>query len=244
MEPINSIIISDTRFVGSYNTFIIQVTCPVKEFILQKRFSQFIILAKELSEFGQLDPLPPKTIWSDEKVIQFRKVELQKWLQKILYSKNTAFRRSKAWCDFMNIPHNLNVLDLPPKLDHLKWMQEYEILFSFLSQIKAVWNERTRSILAGDSAQAQAKKYQAKKGLKQVQERLDLLKDQLDHNGLVDGEYARRMDLVGNMQREIVVLDQGLSSFVVSSGTGMSTSSKSDLFRSTHKPVSGSIHQG
>ncbi|KAJ3305742.1 hypothetical protein HDV03_001150 [Kappamyces sp. JEL0829] len=192
---------------------------PVKSWVLAKRYSEFHALDKALNELATTPEKLPEKTWFNfsSQVVEFRRKEMERYLQAILYHKDTIWRRSRAWAAFFNLPETntavsaagtLGTLAVPAaNLDPARWMQEYESLYSFCSQIRAVLNDRDRSSLNGDTTVAQSKRFQARKGLKLAQDSFEQLALGLKHDGLAQGEFTRRQDLLWNIKSDLEGLE-------------------------------------
>ncbi|KAJ3326137.1 hypothetical protein HDV06_000013 [Boothiomyces sp. JEL0866] len=212
-EPISSIEIQETRELlkpKKHTVYIISIRGPVKSWTVTKRYSEFDELHKKLLEI-QTPPceLPKKTLMNfTNEVIKERQEGLAVYLQTLLYSKDTTWRRSKPWQEFLGLPdttvvNQINLLSVN-QIEPAKWIQEYESLVSFISEIRTFLVNKERYVKGGDTSAAQANKIQAMKGLRQVEEIVGnleaSLKDPATKNSLSAGEISRRFDLLNNIK--------------------------------------------
>jgi regulator of vacuolar morphogenesis len=153
---------------------------------------------------------PEKSMFNfKEKLLLERKKALENYLQVISASPDTIWRRSKAWHEFLQLPetsHNLN-----PKtqtIDSSKWMQEYTHLLGYFTDIRTFLNENDRLTQKGNTSGAQSSKFQARKGLKNIAEKWEILNSSLETpQNISVGELARRKDLCLNSKLEIKSLE-------------------------------------
>ncbi|KAJ3272296.1 hypothetical protein HDV01_005835 [Terramyces sp. JEL0728] len=212
-EPISSIEIRETRELlkpKKHTVYIINIRGPVKSWTVTKRYSEFDDLHKKLLDI-QTPPceLPRKTLMNfTNEVIKERQEALALYLQTLLYSKDSTWRRSKPWQEFLGLPDTtvvdqINLLSVN-QIDPSKWIQEYESLVSFISDIKTFLINKDRFVKGGDTSAAQANKIQAVKGLRQVDEIIGKLEASLNDpsskNSLSSGEIIRRQDLLDNIK--------------------------------------------
>ncbi|KAJ3315581.1 hypothetical protein HDV04_001995 [Boothiomyces sp. JEL0838] len=224
-EPISSIEIQETRELlkpKKHTAYIISIRGPVKSWTVTKRYSEFDELHKKLLDI-QTPPceLPKKTLMNfTNEVIKERQEGLAVYLQTLLYSKDPVWRRSKPWQDFMGLPETtivdpINLLTVN-QIDPAKWLQEYESLISFISEIKTFLLNKERFVKGGDTSAAQASKIQAMKGLRQVDEivgKLEAsLKEPATKNSLSAGEINRRFDLLNNVKATAKQIQSDFSS--------------------------------
>lgn len=220
MEPITQIGIPEAREVSTPTRFIlyvISVKGPVRSWTVQRRYSEFANLHKKLTELKNLTvQFPPKSLFNFPEFLAERKISLERYLQHILSNTDNIWRRSKAWHEFLNLPEtqlrsNQINYNTASAIDHTKWIQEYENLRGFFTEIRAFLHEKDRFIQRGNISGAQSSKFQARKGLKMAKEALDTLETALNqdlpHNSVSAGEVNRRKDLLLNMKDELKRLE-------------------------------------
>ena len=236
MSKISQISILETREISipsRHTIFQISVTTPVRSWVVSKRYTEFVVLHEKLSQLGSVPmDLPQKSLFNMSKsVVEARMVGLQKYLSAIVSQKDPTLKDSKPFLEFLAVPQGHNTSQVTVNLIS-RWNLEKESLVAFLSQIKSVLNDKDRSFSNGDSTVAQTKKFQARKGLKQAQELLGNLKENLNREGMAEGEYQRKLDLLYNMQREIEKLQESANA-----SSNRSSVNSSQLFPATAKPT-------
>lgn len=229
MEPISTIIIQETREITSpshYTLYVIQVKGPVRSWTVSRRYSEFHQLHTKLSAIKLPNvAFPEKTIFNfKEKILEERKRALEKYLQVILASSDSIWRRSKAWHEFLQLPESSINSNLPIlTLDSPKWMQEYLNLLGYFTDIRSFLNEKDILAQRGNTSGAQSSKFQARKGLKNIVDKLEILTNSLDNApNLSAGELARRKDLCSNLKVELKALEALASEPTISEHTKMS----------------------
>jgi PX domain len=199
--------------------------------LTQHRYSDFEKLDKILVKLSPLPcQLPPKlNFFADATKLVERKHALELYMESILYSKNTAFRRSEEWMDFIQIPESVRKFTpesgierystaMQEKLNPERWLDEYAQLTRYLMEIRRCLNSRDEYGARNDMKAYQSAKLEARKALRIAfaeQERLETYLGQnttsYDPDGLSKAEVTRRLDLVENTKIELVKLEEDCS---------------------------------
>jgi regulator of vacuolar morphogenesis len=235
MEPVTNITIPEMRertHPNKHTVYIISVKGPVRSWNVIHRYSEFDSLHKELTLLRETpEPLPKKSLMKfNSEMLEERRKGLERYLQALLVSRDKVWRTSKAWCDFLQIPVVSNDVQYQPakSIDPSLWTQELDSLVSFLSEIRSFLNDRDKLVQKGDTTQAQASKFQARKGIRLALETHDRLLDSLSANSsLSAGEVQRRKDLLLNIRNQLTEMDR--SSQQASSSAQQSSRARTEL---------------
>ncbi|KAI8900901.1 Phox homologous domain-containing protein [Globomyces pollinis-pini] len=217
-EPILSISINETREIqkpSRHTVYIINLRGPVRSWSVPHRYNDFCELHKDLSAIQiPLGELPPKSLaLFNSNVIEERKSQLAIYLNKILNSVDPTLRRSQAWLNFLNVRDSSATINT---VDSKQWIQNYDSLLSFISQIRVCLVKRERLALTGDIAASQSNKLQARKGIKEATATLSELESTLTNcSDLAISERNRRIDMLRNIQNDLAMLSELAESITI-----------------------------
>ena len=215
VEPITKLEITNVKTIPgktNYTVYQIKVYGPVRSWEVDRRYSEFNSLNRDLNKMKQI-PLafPPKIIFPQEEDIKKRKIQLESYLIAILNHHDSVWRRSKEWKQFLDIPEN-PIVDYGKNqiksFDPTKWLQEHESLVGFVYEIRSQKNARDHLVSRGNTSGAQNSNFQMRKGIKIAKEKLDLLTNSLDNGNIAPGELQRRKDLLANTANDLIQLEK------------------------------------
>ncbi|KAL8863493.1 MAG: hypothetical protein Q9178_000174 [Gyalolechia marmorata] len=210
-----------------YTIYNITLRLPLRTFTLQKRYSDFVTLHRNLtSQAGAPPPasLPPKSYFSStissHALAESRRVGLQSYLQTLNTDPDDRWRNTSAWRSFLNLPSNSNsshssrhgLLSTTqqrqqPITDPVVWLDYHHDLKSQLHHARLQLTKRDQAT----SAQAQHEcSTEAKKSLVKAGSMITALEQGLKTLGgetwgrekLGDGELRRRRDLISAAKKE------------------------------------------
>ncbi|WWC66889.1 uncharacterized protein I206_100796 [Kwoniella pini CBS 10737] len=226
MSDIQSIKIISTEVIDipkPHVVYVIQISTPIRTWTVKRRFSDFISLNIELKSTVGKDPpgnLPPKQ-WSliksltDEQLIRERSLILEQYLILILNSKNSIWRESFGFKDFLSIPSNLKNLKLVVEGEESEinftiksWLIEFKNLENLLKKIRSILLKRDSfALYQGNSIDSRKFSIESKKLLNEFKKRLEILEISLNNNfnflkELSKGEKQRREELIYQLKIE------------------------------------------
>lgn len=177
-----------------------------------RRYSEFVELHNELIKLtGSTppEPLPPKHIFSlrknDERILEERRTGLEAYLRALVSSKNSQWRETGAFHDFLGIPTGRNA-GRPPEWSQFtlsSWLDEHSDLQNLVRDIRAHINKRNSLSDMGNVNAAHASNLQAKKSLVTLLDRVGVLATSLETlsgQGMAQGELQRRNEMVARLQ--------------------------------------------
>ncbi|WRT63662.1 uncharacterized protein IL334_000585 [Kwoniella shivajii] len=218
MSDIQNIKIISTETVElpkSHIVYVIQISTPTRTWTVQRRYSDFLDLHTELkSSVGKEPPgkLPGKT-WNwrglgDDKLIRERRILLEQYLSLLLTSKDSSFRSSYGFKDFLSIP---SVTQQPTTFTSSSWLLEHTSLQALLRSARSSLLKRDALANMGDSTSSRSSGIESKRLLKDAQNRISTLSDSLDNSNLSStlgqGEKKRREEMI----QELLVEKSNLS---------------------------------
>ena len=153
-----------------YTVYCISIRQPLRSYIIQKRFSDFVNLNDLVTAQAALPPpaeLPPKT-WlkntiSNPQLAEERRLRLEQYLYKINDAADARWRNTTAWKVFLNLPNSTNsrvaasgtagrLTGLPITItDPSVWLDVHRDVRSVLREARQAFARRE----AATSAQAQ-----------------------------------------------------------------------------------------
>jgi hypothetical protein len=175
VEPVSSIKIvgyEESCVPSKHIVYIIEVKGVFKEWLAVHRYSDFQQLHKALINISELNiDIPPKlNIWNtNESTLLERSRALELYLRSILYSKQTAFRRSPEFMDFILIPKELrnigtDLFNISINLQQIdgpeQWLTDYSTLLAYLVEIRQCLNLRVSNFQKGDVNAYQSSKFE------------------------------------------------------------------------------------
>ncbi|WWC58069.1 uncharacterized protein I303_100604 [Kwoniella dejecticola CBS 10117] len=227
MSDIQSIKIISTEVVDtpkSHVVYVIQISTPIRAWTVSRRFSDFIALNAELKSTVGKDPpghLPAKS-WSlikgvgDEKLIHERRIVLEQYLSLILTSKDSSWRDAYGFKDFLSVPSHSNLSNHGPssssststttmtttKYTSQSWLIEHSSLQTLLRSARSALLKRDALAGMGDSVGSRSSSIEAKKILKDLSSRIDILENALGGLALGEGEKKRREEMIDQLRVE------------------------------------------
>lgn len=208
-----------------------------------RRFSEFAELHSELTKSTGLSPpedLPPKHSFSlkrkfnEEAIVQERSAVLDAYLRAILAHKDSRWRDSFAFKEFLGIPISKAVDSqaLPDAagshFTSASWLDEHADIQALVRDIRADINRRDSLSVRGEIAASGQANVQAKKKITNLLKRMDILAKSLESlglQGMSQGELHRRTELVSRLQDDC----QKLSGLVLSTGRLATSSANSEI---------------
>lgn len=249
-----SIFIKETERRGqppkTYVIYKITVTGGVRSWNVWHRYSEFASLHDDLIQHTGSEPpaaLPSKHrlslltsigVSSDDSIVEERRTGLETYLRSILSAKESKWRDSFVFKDFLSIPvgrsgtGSASVGDSSGQFTSSAWLDEHSDLQTLVRDARADINTRDSlsSSSSPDIAGSHNANVQAKKKLAAVLARLQPLTKGLQDlalAGMREGEVQRRGDMVARLQDEcnslgkmVVAACQPTASSRAASGAG------------------------
>ncbi|KAL5519031.1 hypothetical protein ACEPAH_714 [Sanghuangporus vaninii] len=193
----------------------IEVQASVRSWLMWRRYSEFDDLHTELiNTVGEAPPhpLPPKHTFSffrskdNPEVLRERVEGLEQYLRAIISSKDSRWRESYVFKQFLGIPTSKKdgvEGGAPTEFTSASWLDEHLDLQNRVRDIRADVNKRDALADRGDISSAHSTNVQAKKKLAAILSRLGNLTkgiNALAAAGLSEGEIQRRTDMVARLQ--------------------------------------------
>lgn len=223
-----------------YTLYNITLRLPLRSFIVQKRYSEFILLHSTLtSQAGAPPPAAlPQKKWfsrtvSSPELTEERRKGLEAYLQTINKADNQRWRNTSAWRTFLNLPSNTSSKSSlnstlhvtghgAPITDPVVWLDQYRELKSQLHDARLNLTKRDQATAAKSQHEAgsEAKKYLVRAGstLSALEQGLkNLSSDAWGGEKLREGELRRRKDLHASARREKEGLENLLSAMITKS---------------------------
>jgi len=222
---------------SSHVVYKIEMQGPVRSWTMWRRYSEFAELHTELAKSTGLAPpeeLPPKHSFSirrklnEDSIIQERSKALDTYLRAILAHKDSRWRDSYAFKEFLGVPitkgaDGRDLLEVSrTQYTSASWLDEHVDIQSLVRDIRADINRRDSLADGGKAGPAANANVQAKKKITVLLRRMDVLAKSLETlglNGMSQGELHRRAELVAKLQDEC----QKLSGLVLSANRGMAS---------------------
>ncbi|OCF40080.1 hypothetical protein I317_06093 [Kwoniella heveanensis CBS 569] len=222
MSDIQDITIISTKTVEQpkvHTVYVIQISTPTRTWTVQRRYSDFVSLHAELkSSVGKEPPgtLPAKH-WSltgrlgDEKMIRERRVVLEQYLRLILTSKDASWRQAYGFKDFLSLPTTSSSTGPsissgsypgPQTFTVQSWLLEHTALQSILRSARSSLLKRDALANMGDSVGSRSASVEAKRTLKDIDVRINVLESELAGLNLGEGEKKRREEMVDSLKVE------------------------------------------
>lgn len=223
-----------------YTLYNITLRLPLRSFIVQKRYSEFVLLHSTLT--SQAGAPPPATIpqktWfsrtvSSPELTEERRKGLEAYLRTINTADNQRWRNTSAWRTFLNLPSNtssksslhstLHVTGHGAQItDPVVWLDQFRELKSQLHDARLNLTRRDQATAAKSQHEAgsEAKKYLVRAGstLSALEQGLkNLSSDAWGGEKLREGELRRRKDLLASARREKEGLESLLSAMITKS---------------------------
>lgn len=220
-----------------YTLYNITLRLPLRSFVVQKRYSDFVALHQSLTSLvgsPPPEPLPSKswfrsTVNSPELTEQ-RRAGLERYLRAIAEPPDRRWRDTPAWRAFLNLPSasgasvsgvsvegripaiGLRDATLAAASDPATWVDLHVEMKRELNAARAALERKERATESGEQieAEAQARKALVKAGslLMPLEEGLGVMKEAGRMQG---GEINRRKGLVAAAKEEKGLLDQWAS---------------------------------
>lgn len=223
-----------------YTLYNITLRLPLRSFIIQKRYSEFVLLHSTVtSQAGAAPPatLPQKTWFSrtvsSPELTEERRKGLEAYLRTINTADNQRWRNTSAWRTFLNLPSNtsfksslnstLHVTGHGAQItDPVVWLDQFRELKSQLHDARLNLTRRDQATAAKSQHEAgsEAKKYLVRAGstLSALEQGLkNLSSDAWGGEKLREGELRRRKDLLASARREKEGLESLLSAMITKS---------------------------
>lgn len=192
----------------------IEVQASVRSWLMWRRYSEYDDLNTELTKAIEAPPypLPPKHSLSmfrskgNPQVLQERVEGLERYLREIVSSKDSRWRDSYLFKQFLGIPTSKKdgvEGGAPSEFTSSSWLDEHLDLQNRVREIRADINKRDALAERGDVVSAHSTNVQAKKKLAAVLSRLGNLAGgikSLASTGLSEGEIQRRTDMTARLQ--------------------------------------------
>lgn len=226
---VQSIFIKETERRGppskTYVVYKITVNGAVRSWNVWHRYSDFTALHDDITQHASSDTpaqLPPKHrmsllsnlgVTSDQAIVEERRMGLETYLRAILSAKESKWRDTFVFRDFLGIPAGKldpSSSSSTTQFTSSAWLDEHTDLQTLIRDARADINKRdslssTSSSVPADTSAAHNANVQAKKKLAVILTRLDALAKGLQDlamNGMKEGEVQRRADMVARMQDE------------------------------------------
>ncbi|KAJ2913381.1 hypothetical protein MD484_g7024, partial [Candolleomyces efflorescens] len=199
-----------------HTVYKIDVQAHVRSWQMWRRYSEFDDLHTELTKSTKSSPpcnLPPKNSFSmlrsrkDAKVLEERRAGLEEYLRAILGAKESVWRDSQAFKDFLGVPVGRQGTLLQPsdpgQFTLSTWLDEHSELQARLRDVWSDINKRDALSDQGDIAASHKSNLAAKGKLAGMLARignLDKALQQLAMSGMSEGELQRRTDMVARLR--------------------------------------------
>ncbi|ODO02028.1 hypothetical protein L198_02759 [Cryptococcus wingfieldii CBS 7118] len=219
MSDIRDISVISTKQLDSpkpHTVYIIQITTPTRSWTVTRRYNDFVDLHTELKSSTGSEPpagLPPKT-WglafgkSNEEKVRQRKPLLELYLRTILNTKNPLWRTAYTFSDFLSVPSHSTTASAPGQSGGLKftpqsWMLEHGAIQTLLRTSRSSLLKRDALASMSNASGSRSAAVEAKRHLKEVDAKLDVLEKGLKSlQGLGEGEARRREEMVEGLKVE------------------------------------------
>src|SRR5258708_978299 len=224
---IQSIFIKELETRGGskpYTVYKITVQAAVRTWNVWHRYSEFATLHQDLLNETSSPPpasLPSKHNFSirspfgrghDEKVLEERRTGLETYLRAILSSKDSKWRDTLQFRDFIGAPTTKIESSFSTSGSHFtssSWLDEHAELQTLVRDIRADLNKRDALSVRNEVAASHTSNVQGKKKLATLISRLDVLSKGIDEialGGLAEGEVQRRKDMAARLQDDATSL--------------------------------------
>ena len=191
----------------THTVYEIELKTPLKQWSIQKRYSDFDKLNKDLITNTKLNPpcnLPPKHLLAfrrgtEDEIIKERSKGFEVYLRSIYSNKNSVWRDSKEFKNFLELNKvnmNLNSFN--------NWLEDLNSLNEDLSVVRSLINKRDNK----DNQDVKLINLEAKKILLKSIKNLNNLTRLLDELNVSKGEFNRRQCLLLQVQDQIESLHQ------------------------------------
>ncbi|KAF8640351.1 hypothetical protein AX17_000022 [Amanita inopinata Kibby_2008] len=196
----------------------IEIQAHVRSWQMWRRYSEFDDLHIDLTRSTGSSPpctLPPKHKFSllrshDTKILEERKVGLEKYLRAILSAKDDKWRENFAFRDFLGVPVGKTSTlggsiggESRGQFTLASWLGEHMELQARIRDVRADINKRDALADRGDISASHRANVSAKAKLAGVLARIGNLGEglrELGMHGLAEGELQRRTDMVARLQ--------------------------------------------
>jgi regulator of vacuolar morphogenesis len=194
-----------------HTVYRIEVQASVRSWQMWRRYSEFDELNAELTKLTESEPpatLPSKHIFSfrknDPKILEERRAGLETYLRAIVSSKDSQWRDTTAFKDFLGVPTGKHgVVGRESVFTLSSWLDEQADLQTLVRDIRADINKRNALADMGDVSGSHTSNVQAKKKLVALLDRVGVLArglEALGMRGMTQGELQRRGDMVARLQ--------------------------------------------
>lgn len=247
---------SDENSSKSFTLYNITLRLPLRSFVVQKRYSDFVKLNNELlSQVGTATPQPlPGKHWLKSTVnspdlTRDRQLGLETYLRAIAETPDRRWRDTSAWRTFLNLPSNSttnSALSAGGTVKNARagaadpgtWLDMHRDLKNNLHEARQLVAKRDAAADSGDGvkmaeAGAAAKRVLVKGGTL-IATLNDGIRKMQESSRLGEGELRRRRDLVSAAKIERDVLEKLMNNMSSSSkrsshaGNGFAGSSSSN----------------
>ncbi|KAL2156577.1 hypothetical protein VTH82DRAFT_1322 [Thermothelomyces myriococcoides] len=214
-----------------YTLYNITLRLPLRSFVVQKRYSEFVSLHENLTRLVGAPPpapLPPKSWFrstvSSPELTEERRVGLERYLRAIAEPPDRRWRDTPAWRAFLNLPPSsvsgasvegripavgLRDANLAAASDPATWVDLNKEMKTELSAARAALARKEHAVSDAEAreADAQARRALIKAGslIGPLEEGLKVMKE---GGKLGGGEFTRRRDAVEAAKYEKGLLDQ------------------------------------
>ncbi|KAK2461870.1 hypothetical protein APHAL10511_006333 [Amanita phalloides] len=236
-----------------HTVYRIEIQAHVRSWQMWRRYSEFDELHTELTKSTGLRPpcaLPPKHKFAilrsrDIKILEERRVGLEKYLRAILSAKEDKWRESLAFRDFLGVPVGKPAPaggttrgSSVGQFTVASWLDEHMQLQALIRDVRAEINKRDALADSGDISASHRANVSAKTKLASVLPRIGALGEglrELGMDGMNEGELQRRTDMVARLQddceklgRMVTVARQTSKLSAGLTATGRKAASESD----------------
>ena len=225
-----------------YTLYNITLRLPLRSFVVQKRYNDFVALNHSLASLvgsPPPEPLPTKSWFkstvSSPELTEQRRITLERYLRAVAESPDRRWRDTPAWRSFLNLPGGagasvsgvsvegripaigLRDANVAAASDPGTWLDLHREMKGSLHDARVALGRRDSAMENGARVEAgsQAKRALIKAGnlLASLTDGLRILKD---GGRLGEGELRRRRDLIASARQERDGLDKLIASLAAS----------------------------
>ncbi|RKF78375.1 Vacuolar morphogenesis protein 7-like protein [Golovinomyces cichoracearum] len=247
----------DASTSKSYTLYNITLRLPLRTYVVQKRYSEFVSLHSALTAVTSCPPpvpLPGKTWFSSTKnsakLTEDRRKGLEKYLRAILEGPDRQWQETSVWRNFLNLPSKGGGSDSKKNLvatmqrglqagqltaDPTVWLDVHREMKTQLHDARLFLGQRDGATTAQAQhvAGANAKKCLVKAGtlISDLEEGLKIMNELGKKNGeytMGTGELRRRKDLLGSASVEREALEKLALSLAIKSQSLSAASGETD----------------
>ncbi|KAM3068678.1 hypothetical protein ACMFMG_010859 [Clarireedia jacksonii] len=245
---IPSTILSNDSNGKPYTLYNITLRLPLRTFVVQKRYSDFVTLHSSLTSLISSPPPSPlpakfwfKSTVSSPELAETRRKELETYLRSIAENPDRRWRETSVWRSFLNLPSTSGNASLSSAREGLiaasqrgvgsngALMADSQVWLDVHRELKGQLHDAPTTAAGQYEAGAKAKTCLVKAGglIKDLEEGLKFMSEG-DKNGRGEakvgaGELRRRRDLLGSAKVEKEGLEKLAVSLAVKNQNGGST---------------------